>query len=77
MGDFHGTGPRTWAGCFRVQRSRDVFDLKAADVSRKGRDSQLKLDILRLMSRDVMPRPNVKHIEDLIYVMKEATPANG
>ena len=78
MDDFHGTGPITNLDGV-IKRLREVFDLKATDVIRKGRYSHLKRDRLRLMSGDVMIRPNVKHIEDLIYVlgMEKAKPAKS
>ena len=68
MDDFHGEGPND-AVTATIARLREVFDLKATDVVRQGRYSHLKRDRLRLMSGDVMLRPNVKHIEDLIYVL--------
>ncbi|CAK0827151.1 unnamed protein product, partial [Prorocentrum cordatum] len=44
-------------------------DKAAESLTRKRRYSHLKRDMLRLMSGGVMLRPNVKRIEDLIYVM--------
>ncbi|CAK0813201.1 unnamed protein product [Prorocentrum cordatum] len=76
MDDFHGEGPiGNLDGV--IKRLREVFDLKATDVIRQGRYSHLKRDRLRLMNGNIMLRPNVKHIDDLIYVMgmEKAKPA--
>ncbi|CAK0790198.1 unnamed protein product, partial [Prorocentrum cordatum] len=68
MDDFHGEGPISSLEGI-IKRLREVFDLKATDVIRQGRYSHLKRDRLRLMNGNIMLRPNVKHIDDLIYVM--------
>ncbi|CAK0827956.1 unnamed protein product [Prorocentrum cordatum] len=68
MGDFHGEGPSGNLDGI-IKRLRGVFDLKATDVIMQGRYSHLKRDRLRLMNGNIMLRPNVKHIDDLIYAM--------
>ncbi|CAK0875518.1 unnamed protein product, partial [Prorocentrum cordatum] len=68
MDDFHGEGPISSLEGI-IKRLREVFDLKATDVIRQGRYSHLKRDRLRLMNGNIMLRPNVKHIDDLIYAM--------
>ncbi|CAK0811260.1 unnamed protein product, partial [Prorocentrum cordatum] len=76
MDGFHGEGPiGNLDGVIRPLR--EVFDLKATDVIRQGRHSHLKRDRLRLMNGNIMLRPSVKHIDDLIYVMgmEKAKPA--
>ncbi|CAK0881727.1 unnamed protein product, partial [Prorocentrum cordatum] len=76
MVDFHGGGPMKNLGGI-IARLREVFDLKATGVIRQGRYSHLNRRRLRLMSGDVMLRPNRKHIEDLIFAMgtEKAKPA--
>eukprot|EP00959_Pyramimonas_sp_CCMP1952_P292833 6124323-Pyramimonas_sp.AAC.1 len=76
MDDFHGEGPTSNLEGV-IKRLRGAFDLKATDVIRQGRCSHLKRDRLRLMNGNIMLRPTVKHIDDLIYVMgmEKAKPA--
>ncbi|CAK0790328.1 unnamed protein product, partial [Prorocentrum cordatum] len=61
---------------FYHHKEKEVL-IEATDVIRQGRHSHLKRDKLRLMSGGVMLRQNVKHIEDLIFVMgmEKAKPA--
>ena len=68
MDDIHGTGPVDQLAA-AIAELRGVFDLKASDTIRVGRYSHLKRERLRMENGDVMIRPSLKYIEDLIVVM--------
>jgi hypothetical protein len=68
MDDIHGTGP-TEVLKAAIEEMRTTFDLKATEVITAGRYSHLKRERLRLENGDVMIRPSVKYIDDMIELM--------
>ena len=76
MDDIHGTGPVEVLKKV-IAELRETFDIKASDVITAGRYSHLKRERLRLDNGDVMIRPSVKYIDDMIALMcmQDAKPA--
>ena len=76
MDDIHGTGPVPVLKKV-IADLRETFDIKASDVITTGRYSHLKRERLKLDNGDVMIRPSVKYIDDMVTLMcmQDAKPA--